>query len=104
MPLDGGSPPEEGIAMANDDIEVGESVEITELVDDNGNVIGTVVDDVMVVTSEDGSIVEETIDVFDADATWSPRRTSSTSTTRTAISSPRRARSSSRADRQRIET
>jgi len=53
--------------MANEDIEVGESLEITELVDDNGNVIGTVVDDVMVVTSEDGSIVEETIDVFDAD-------------------------------------
>lgn len=53
--------------MAEDDIEVGESIEITELIDDDGNVIGTVVDDVMVVTSEDGSIVEETIDVFDAD-------------------------------------
>ncbi len=52
--------------MANDDVEVGESIEITELVDDNGDVIGTVVDDVMVVTSEDGSIVEETVDVYDA--------------------------------------
>lgn len=51
----------------SDDIEVGESVEITELVDDDGNVLGTVVDDVMVMTSEDGSIVEETVDVFDAD-------------------------------------
>jgi hypothetical protein len=50
-----------------DDIEIGESVEITELVDEDGAVLGTVVDDVMVVTSEDGSIVEETVDVFDAD-------------------------------------
>lgn len=53
--------------MAEDDIEVGESIEVTELVDDDGNLLGTVVDDVMVVTSEDGTIVEETIDVFDAD-------------------------------------
>lgn len=53
--------------MAEDDIEVGESIEITELVDDNGDVLGTIVDDVMVVTSEDGSVVEETIDVFDAE-------------------------------------
>ncbi|MFZ9986793.1 MAG: hypothetical protein ACO3ID_06535 [Candidatus Nanopelagicales bacterium] len=53
--------------MADDDIEAGESIEITELVDDDGNVIGTVVDDVMVVTSEDGSVVEEVVDVFDAD-------------------------------------
>ena len=52
--------------MADDDIEVGESIEITELVDENGEVLGTVVDDVMVVTSEDGSIVEETVDVFDS--------------------------------------
>jgi hypothetical protein len=60
-------PPNGRNTMAEDDIEVGESIEITELVDDNGDVIGTVVDDVMVVTSEDGSIVEETIEVFDAD-------------------------------------
>lgn len=53
--------------MADDDIEVGESIEITELVDENGEVLGTVVDDVMVVTSEDGSIVEETVDVFDSE-------------------------------------
>jgi len=52
--------------MADDDIEVGESIEITELVDENGEVLGTVVDDVMVVTSEDGSVVEETVDVFDS--------------------------------------
>lgn len=53
--------------MAENDIEVGESVEVSALVDESGDVIGTVVDDVIVVTGEDGSIVEETIDVFDAD-------------------------------------
>ena len=53
--------------MADDDIEVGESIEITELVGDDGEVLGTVVDDVVVITGEDGSIVEETVDVFDAD-------------------------------------
>jgi hypothetical protein len=53
--------------MAEDDIEIGESVEVTELVDESGAVLGTVVDDVIVVTSEDGSLVEETVDVFDAE-------------------------------------
>ena len=53
--------------MADDDIEVGEDIEITELVDEDGDVVGTVVDDVVVVTGENGSIVDETIDVFDAD-------------------------------------
>ncbi|MEK9664705.1 MAG: hypothetical protein VW362_10920 [Candidatus Nanopelagicales bacterium] len=53
--------------MADDDIEVGEDIEITELVDEDGDVVGTVVDDVVVVTGEDGSIVDETIDVFDAE-------------------------------------
>ena len=53
--------------MADDDIEIGEDIEITELVDEDGDVLGTVVDDVVVVTGEDGSLVDETIDVFDAD-------------------------------------
>ncbi len=53
--------------MADDDIEIGEDIEITELVDDEGGVVGTVVDDVVVMTGEGGSIVDETIDVFDAD-------------------------------------
>jgi hypothetical protein len=53
--------------MADDDIEIGEDIEITELVDESGAVLGTVVDDVVVVTGETGSIVDETIDVFDAE-------------------------------------
>jgi hypothetical protein len=52
--------------MAEDDIEVGESIEVTELVDADGQVLGTVVDDVIVVTGDDGSIVEESVDVYDA--------------------------------------
>lgn len=53
--------------MADDDIEIGEDIEITELVDESGAVLGTIVDDVVVVTGEDGSLVDETIDVFDAE-------------------------------------
>ena len=53
--------------MADDDIEIGEDIAITELVDESGAVLGTVVDDVVVVTGETGSIVDETIDVFDAE-------------------------------------
>jgi len=58
---------QEGATMSEDDIEVGESIEVTEIVDENGDVIGTVVDDVVVVTGEAGTVVEETVDVFDAD-------------------------------------
>ena len=53
--------------MPQDDIEVGESIEVSAIVDESGEVVGAVVDDVLVVTGEEGSIVEETIDVFDAD-------------------------------------
>lgn len=52
--------------MPDDDIEMGESIEVTELVDESGDVVGTIVDDVTVVTSASGSMVEETIDIFDA--------------------------------------
>lgn len=58
---------QEGSTMSEDDIEVGESIEVTEIVDENGDIIGTVVDDVVVVTGEAGTVVEETVDVFDAD-------------------------------------
>lgn len=50
-----------------DEVETGESIEVTDILDDDGELIGTVVDDVVVVTSEGGSIVDETIDVFDRD-------------------------------------
>ena len=53
--------------MADDDIEIGESIEVGEIIDESGEVIGVVVDDVLVVTGEEGSVVEETVDVFDAE-------------------------------------
>lgn len=51
----------------DDSLEVGESIEVVDLVDQEGAIIGTVVDDVVVITGESGSVVDETIDVFDAD-------------------------------------
>ena len=53
--------------MSDDNIEVGEDIEIDVVVDEDGDVVGAVVDDVIVATGADGSIVDETIDVLDAD-------------------------------------
>ena len=54
--------------MADDDIiEVGEDVEIDVVLDAQGNPIGAVVDDLIVATGPGGSIVDETVDVLDAD-------------------------------------
>lgn len=53
--------------MSNDDIEIGEDLEIDIVVDENDVVIGAVSDDLVVVSGPDGSVVDETIDVLDAD-------------------------------------
>ena len=53
--------------MADDDIEIGEEVDVAVVLDDEGDTVGAVVDDVVVATGPDGSIVDETIDVLDAD-------------------------------------
>jgi hypothetical protein len=53
--------------MADDDIEIGEEVDIEVLLDQDGETVGAVVDDIVVATGPDGSIVDETIDVLDAD-------------------------------------
>jgi hypothetical protein len=53
--------------MADDDIEIGEEVDVEVLLDDQGEAIGAVVDDIIVATGPDGSIVDETIDVLDAE-------------------------------------
>lgn len=55
------------MAEEYDEIEVGESIEVAGLVDDAGEVVGLEVDDLVVATGEAGSIVDETIDVFDAE-------------------------------------
>jgi hypothetical protein len=51
--------------MTDDDIEIGEEVDVEVIVDDDGDVIGAVVDDVIVATGPDGSVVDETIDILD---------------------------------------
>lgn len=53
--------------MADDDIEIGEEIQVDVVVDADGQAIGAVVDDLVVATGPDGSIVDETIDVLDAD-------------------------------------
>ena len=55
--------------MADDDIEIGEEIEVDVVLDENGEAIGAVVDDIVVATGPEGSIVDETIDVLDADGT-----------------------------------
>jgi len=51
----------------DDVIEIGEDLEVDILVDGDGNAVGAVVDDLVVATGPGGSIVDETVDVLDAD-------------------------------------
>jgi|GEM_PF-999849 len=53
--------------MADDDIEIGEDLQIDVVVDENNVVIGAISDDLVVASGPDGSVVDETIDVLDAD-------------------------------------
>ena len=53
--------------MADDDIEIGEEVDVEVVLDADGDAVGAVVDDIVVATGPDGSIVDETIDVLDAE-------------------------------------
>jgi hypothetical protein len=53
--------------MADDDIEIGEDIEVEVLVDEDNNIVGMVTDDIVVASAPEGSIVDETIDVMDAE-------------------------------------
>ena len=53
--------------MPDDDIEIGEDIEVEVIVDEDDNVLGTVTDDIVVASAPEGSLVDETIDVRDAD-------------------------------------
>lgn len=53
--------------MADGDIEIGEDIEVEVILDANGAVVGSVVDDLVVASGPEGSIIDETIDVLDAD-------------------------------------
>ena len=58
-----------GRLMADEDdvIEVVEEVEVEVMMDDQGNPVGAVVDDVIVASGPGGIVIDETIDVLDAD-------------------------------------
>lgn len=51
----------------DDVIEVGEDLEVDIIIDDSGQPVGAVIDDLVVATGPGGSIVDETVDVLDAD-------------------------------------
>ncbi len=58
--------------MANEivdpnEIEVGDDLTINIVLDENGEVVGAIADEIIVATGPQGSIVDEIIDVLDAD-------------------------------------
>jgi hypothetical protein len=53
--------------VSDQEIEIGDDITVDVIVDENNVVMGTVSDEILVITGEDGSVVDETIDVFDAD-------------------------------------
>lgn len=53
--------------MLDDEIEIGEEIDVDVVTDSDGEVVGTIIDDIVVATGPDGSIVDETIDVLDND-------------------------------------
>ncbi|MDO8732383.1 MAG: hypothetical protein Q7L55_07420 [Actinomycetota bacterium] len=50
-----------------DSIEIGEDIDVSVVLDVDNEVLGTVVDDLIVATGVEGSLVDETIDILDAD-------------------------------------
>ena len=62
-------PRTKGRVMPDEDdvIEVVEEVEVDVVMDDEGNPVGAVVDDVIVASGPGGVVIDETIDVLDAD-------------------------------------
>lgn len=53
--------------MDPNEIEVGDDLSINIVLDENGEVVGAIADEIIVATGPQGSIVDEIIDVLDAD-------------------------------------
>ena len=51
----------------SNEIEVGDDLSVNIILDENDQVVGAVADEVIVATWPDGSVVDEIIDVLDAD-------------------------------------
>ena len=49
------------------EIEVGDDLSINIVLDENGEVVGAIADEIIVATGPQGSMVDEIIDVLDAD-------------------------------------
>jgi hypothetical protein len=49
------------------EVEVGDDLSVNIVLDENGQVVGAVADEIIVATGPNGSIVDEIIDVLDAD-------------------------------------
>lgn len=52
---------------STDSIEIGEDIEVEVVLDENDEIIGAVVDDLLVATGPEGTIVDEKFDILDAD-------------------------------------
>jgi hypothetical protein len=53
--------------VSDNEIEIGEEIDVEVVRDAAGGLLGSVVDDVVVATGPEGSVVDETIDVLDSD-------------------------------------
>ena len=51
----------------SNEIEVGDDLSVNIILDENNQVVGAVADEVIVATGPEGSVVDEIIDVLDAD-------------------------------------
>jgi hypothetical protein len=51
----------------SNEIEVGDDLSINIILDENDQVVGAVADEVIVATGPEGSVVDEIVDVLDAD-------------------------------------
>ena len=51
----------------SNEIEVGDDLSVNIILDENNQVVGAVADEVIVATGPEGSVVDENIDVLDAD-------------------------------------
>ncbi len=52
---------------STDGIEIGEDINVAVVLDDDNEVLGAVVDDLLVATGPEGTIADEKIDLLDAD-------------------------------------
>jgi len=64
MPID--TPPEfDGVDL--DEVEIEEDISVDEVRENDGSLVATVIDDLVVTSAPEGSLVDETIDVVDLD-------------------------------------